>query len=202
MEKEGSKKEQILDAAMQCFSRFGLQKSTMDDIAHVLGMKKASLYYYYKNKEAIFIDAIERDVLAAKAQMEKKLINTKTCTDKMHMYIDTMVDHFGNRKEFFELNLSTVVENNAIIQKIRSQINCSSIEFFSETIKEGIKSGEFAQGEHKSLGKLLHSFLEARRIEFLYNSLQDRNKEVDFQILKDDLLMTLDLALNGLKTRK
>lgn len=49
-------KEKIQQAAFKCVARFGFEKTTLDDIAKEVGLNKASLYYYYKNKEEIFLE--------------------------------------------------------------------------------------------------------------------------------------------------
>lgn len=56
------KKQEILQAARECFARFGYDKTTLDDIGKMIGRNKASLYYYYKNKETIFAEVIAADV--------------------------------------------------------------------------------------------------------------------------------------------
>ena len=48
------KLSKVLDAAQKRFARFGLSKTTMNDIADDLGVSKASLYYYFPDKESIF----------------------------------------------------------------------------------------------------------------------------------------------------
>jgi AcrR family transcriptional regulator len=52
------KKKEILKAASDCFARYGYEKTTLDDIGKMVGLNKASLYYYYKNKEAIFSEVV------------------------------------------------------------------------------------------------------------------------------------------------
>ena len=49
--KTDCKKVQILKAAWNCFVHYGFEKTTMDDIASSIGMKKASLYYYFEIKK-------------------------------------------------------------------------------------------------------------------------------------------------------
>ncbi len=49
-------KDKIQQAAYKCVARFGFEKTTLDDIAKEVGLNKASLYYYYKNKEEIFLE--------------------------------------------------------------------------------------------------------------------------------------------------
>ena len=56
------RKDQIKTAALRCFSQYGYNKTTMDDIANAIGMKKASLYYYYKNKENIICETIDAEI--------------------------------------------------------------------------------------------------------------------------------------------
>jgi AcrR family transcriptional regulator len=48
------KKEAILDAAAQVFEQYGYRKTSMEDIAAVLEISRASLYSYFKNKLAVF----------------------------------------------------------------------------------------------------------------------------------------------------
>lgn len=56
MTKKELTKEKIRQAAHKCVARFGFEKTTLDDIAKEVGLNKASLYYYYKNKEDIFLE--------------------------------------------------------------------------------------------------------------------------------------------------
>lgn len=46
----------ILQKAAQCFNRKGYHATTMADIARELGVSKAALYYYVRNKEEILFD--------------------------------------------------------------------------------------------------------------------------------------------------
>ncbi len=48
------KKRLILDAARKRFAYYGFSKVTMDEIASDLGMGKASLYYYFPTKDALY----------------------------------------------------------------------------------------------------------------------------------------------------
>ena len=43
---------QIIEAAARVFAERGFHGATTQDIANVLGIKQASLYYYFSSKEA------------------------------------------------------------------------------------------------------------------------------------------------------
>ena len=61
MEKE--RKLQIIKAADKRFSKHGLGKTTLDEIARDLRIGKATIYHYFKSKEELFFETINWEVL-------------------------------------------------------------------------------------------------------------------------------------------
>ena len=54
--------EEILDAAMGVFSRRGLHKTNLEEVAQEAGISKGTIYLYFKSKEDLFIAAAQRVV--------------------------------------------------------------------------------------------------------------------------------------------
>jgi AcrR family transcriptional regulator len=52
--KSNSKRDRILMAATECFTRYGFKRTAMEDIAKVAGISRAALYLLFQNKEDIF----------------------------------------------------------------------------------------------------------------------------------------------------
>lgn len=46
--------DQIADAALKLFARYGYKRSSMDDIAREAGLAKATLYLHFKGKDDVF----------------------------------------------------------------------------------------------------------------------------------------------------
>ncbi|MBD3845802.1 AcrR family transcriptional regulator [Bosea sp. OAE752] len=46
--------DQIADAALRLFARYGYKRSSMDDIAREAGLAKATLYLHFKGKDDVF----------------------------------------------------------------------------------------------------------------------------------------------------
>ena len=53
------RKQSILDGALKVFKIHGIEKTTMDEIAHESGFGKATLYYYFSSKDEVFIAIME-----------------------------------------------------------------------------------------------------------------------------------------------
>ena len=58
----GNTKQEILEAALELFSVQGFEATSIAQIASAVGIRKASLYSHFENKQAI-LDAIVKEVL-------------------------------------------------------------------------------------------------------------------------------------------
>lgn len=58
----GNTKQAILEASLELFSVQGFEATSISQIADTVGIRKASLYSHFENKQAI-LDAIVKDVL-------------------------------------------------------------------------------------------------------------------------------------------
>ncbi|WP_435865480.1 helix-turn-helix domain-containing protein [Streptomyces spectabilis] len=47
---------EVLDATYACLSRYGVRRTTMDDIAREMGVSRSAVYQYVRGKE----DAVRR----------------------------------------------------------------------------------------------------------------------------------------------
>jgi AcrR family transcriptional regulator len=60
-----------LDAAASCYTRFGLAKTTVEDVARAAGVSRATLYRHFKNRDELLVAVIAREAgrLAAEAEV-------------------------------------------------------------------------------------------------------------------------------------
>ena len=54
-------KEIILKTSQKLFARFGLRKTTVDEIAKLARIGKGTIYHYFKTKEQIFAEIIDKE---------------------------------------------------------------------------------------------------------------------------------------------
>lgn len=59
--KEEQTRNEIISASGELFQRYGIDKTTMDDIAGAVGKGKSTLYYYYKSKEEVFYAVVNKE---------------------------------------------------------------------------------------------------------------------------------------------
>jgi TetR/AcrR family transcriptional regulator, repressor for uid operon len=64
-------KEKIVQAAITTFSKYGYDKTRMDDIAKNANLGKGTLYLYFKSKEELFYAISENSIKELKEQLSK-----------------------------------------------------------------------------------------------------------------------------------
>jgi len=83
---DNDKLQQILEAARKRFAHFGLAKTTMTEIASDIGMSKASLYYYFPDKEHLFAAVIGREMDSFIERMSAVVEAPGKASDKLKLY--------------------------------------------------------------------------------------------------------------------
>ncbi|MBI1201091.1 MAG: TetR family transcriptional regulator [Rhodopseudomonas sp.] len=134
---------QIIEAAAQVFAERGFHGATTQDIADVLGIRQASLYYYFSSKEAalelVCLRGVEGFFEAAKAistgpgDARKRLI----------LLIESHLSPLLDRGNFIKVFLN---ERQFLPTESRRRIGRWSRgleRIFEDVIKEGIAKGEF-----------------------------------------------------------
>lgn len=51
-------REKLLEGGRQCITRFGIRKTTVDDLVKIAGISKGAFYLFYPSKEHLFYDVI------------------------------------------------------------------------------------------------------------------------------------------------
>ena len=134
---------QIIDAAARVFAERGFHGATTQDIADVLGIRQASLYYYFSSKEAalelVCLKGVEGFVEAAK----KIAGGPGRAQERIALLINSHLSPLVDRGDFVRVFLN---ERQHLPAESRRRIGRWSRgleRIFEDVIKEGVGSGEF-----------------------------------------------------------
>ncbi|GAA4784713.1 hypothetical protein GCM10023231_10600 [Olivibacter ginsenosidimutans] len=89
------KKQQIVQVALKRFSHFGINKTTMSEIAEDISVSKANLYYYFPDKTALVIGVIMQLITEGKEALNQILHQSD------HI-LDTLIGFLKLKTDFFE----------------------------------------------------------------------------------------------------
>jgi len=134
---------QIIEAAARVFAERGFHGATTQAIADVLGIKQASLYYYFSSKEAalelVCLRGVEGFFEAAKAIAARPERARKRLALLINSYLSPLVDRADFVKVFLNERQHLPTESRRRIGRWSRGLE----RIFEEVIKEGIAKGEF-----------------------------------------------------------
>jgi len=106
-----ARRNQVLDAATECFLRDGFHGASMAQISKAAGMSVGHIYHYFENKDAIIAAIVERD-LQNTLTITRRLDEISRDGDLFHTMIEEVdygVDQCMGRRDA-ALMLEVVVE--------------------------------------------------------------------------------------------
>lgn len=109
MEKE--RKQNILKAAEKRFSRHGLNKTTLNEIARDLRIGKATIYHYFTTKEDLFFKTIEWEIDLYIGELKPIFMNEQlSLKEKLVEYFNLKLSAFSRYKLIYEILFCTMKE--------------------------------------------------------------------------------------------
>lgn len=193
-------KEKILAGADKLFQRYGLTKTTMEDIAKEAGKGKSTLYYYFKNKEEIFdaIIQIEKDKLFN--DIQDAVAKAPTAVEKLQVFITI---RFVRLKELTNLYNVTIQEakealgageSNALSACYRKQCDLKDSSIVKSILQYGIVTGEFRVFSENEIDMLSFLFMSAQHGLELDLVIHDKLDE-----MIANLHFFTEIMINGIK---
>ena len=93
--KSTQKRNQLLNAALDVFSQYGFNGASLDEIAQLANMHKSNIFYYYENKESLYVEVLTTVLqkwLAPLQILEVELEPTEALTHYLMQKIESSKD--------------------------------------------------------------------------------------------------------------
>ena len=74
--RRSTRRRQILDAALECFLRYGYSKTAFDDVARQAEVSRSLLYVYFKDKKDLFVSLV-RELIDEQRAKSEEIIRSK-----------------------------------------------------------------------------------------------------------------------------
>ncbi len=199
MGKYDKKKEEIIEAGIKAFAVYGYYKTTLEDIAKMLGMKKNSLYYYFKSKEELFREIISSEVdihfTAQEKILNKKISNAR----KIEEIVLEVIYFIRSRTMKYSVKLNTYLEFSAVVKRQFSEFNSRQCKIIETLIKDGIKAGEFRKVNAKQVSNDIGELVPALVNNAYLSSEAVFINNVDFDEIAKRVKRIIRYVIEGIK---
>jgi len=140
--------ERILQAAMAEFARYGLGGARVDRIAARAGANKRMLYYYYGNKEALFLAVLEaRYAHIRKAEQGLHLLDLDP-QQGVRRLVEFTWDYYLKHPEFLTLLNSENLHRARHLKRSSdiAAMHSPLVALLRDLLRRGERAGKFRKG--------------------------------------------------------
>ncbi|MCX7798031.1 MAG: TetR/AcrR family transcriptional regulator [Melioribacter sp.] len=193
-----SKRDLILSTARDILIKQGYAKTTLDDIASALGMKKSSLYYYYQSKDALLEDVIRNEKEKYISLITEALSKEDNIVNKIINYEIVKSDYVKSVFKLHDTSVNVFIELKHKIFKTATEIYESEISLLSKVLNDSIKKKEIKKCDTKKIANILITLSEAFRHKAIFHSHFTIDKQIDFIKTNDDIIFAIKLIFDSL----
>ena len=193
------KRELIIETAQKRFGLYGIEKTSMREIANDLNMTKGSLYYYFSGKENLYNAVIKKEQNEFLVKLNEDEKNATNNTDYLKIYAVKRLSYFRTL-----LNLSRIKQE--FLADIRPLIDQSLKDFrekeknmIIQVFERGNSNGEFKISDPAGTALLFLDLLRGLRNSVLNNKKKLVIDEGEFQLLLKRTVDFTEIFINGLR---
>jgi TetR/AcrR family transcriptional regulator, cholesterol catabolism regulator len=144
----GEKRERIIAAAGPVLEQVGLQGATVRAIAQAAGLDRASVYYYFPDKFALFRAAIHDGLTEMFDALDVVAADAGPSANRLRRAIRIVMDVYERHYPYLYIYFREGVESEIIDKNLNAETVHSGVryeEILLGIIQEGIDSGEFVE---------------------------------------------------------
>ncbi|RKX94697.1 MAG: TetR/AcrR family transcriptional regulator [Spirochaetes bacterium] len=193
-DKTNSKKEKIIETATKIFSKFGMKKSTMDEIAKKIRMGKSTLYHYFKNKEEIFLTVVKRESDILRKNLIRAVTEADNPKDKFKAYAITRMRNLKELRNYYATLTDEYLSMYSFSEKIRKEFREFEFNILKEIFYEGIQKKIFDIEDPELIAETIIIVFKGFEYQFITNE--------TYLNVENHLDVIIDVFFNGILKHK
>ena len=141
--KKENRREQIIKAAEEVFSKKDFQSSTISDVAKQAGVSDATIYEYFASKEELLFSIPRANIENSKNILEDHLLYIKGAANRLRGIIYHLLSYYQENAEFAAISLMILKTSRKFMETEIYNYLREYYQIIIKTIEEGVQSGEF-----------------------------------------------------------
>ena len=197
-----SNKEQIIiETAQKRFGLFGIEKTSMQEIADDLKLSKASLYYYFPDKERLYKAVIEKEQNEFIKKITEKVLSINEPDMLLREYVNARLSYFHSLLNLSRLRLEAYSDLKPVFRETMILFKEKEKEIIIKIFNDGIKKGIFFIEEPDKTASLFLDLLKGLRISVVNDKKTLFIEQEEYDKLLYNTIAFTDIFIKGLSVK-
>jgi AcrR family transcriptional regulator len=193
------KEQLIIEAAQKRFGLFGIEKTSMREIAEDLSLSKASLYYYFPDKESLYRAVVEKEQTEFLDMVIEKISSTGKADHLLMEYANARLSYFRSLLNLSRLRLQHYSDLKPLLKDIMNIFREKEKEIIVKIIEKGLKEGVFFYDDTEKAASLFLDILKGLRMTILNDRISLVLDETEYERYLEKTNDVTEIFIRGLK---
>jgi Transcriptional regulator len=188
----------IISAAQKLFGLFGAEKTSMREIAEGLHMSKASLYYYFPDKENLYKAVIEKEQSEFLEILEKNIIDNSDPAECLRHYALNRLSYFKYLVNLGRISPEAISDFKPLIADSFRNFREKEKKLVMQILEKGENIGQFKTRDTYETASLFLDILRGLRSVFFNNKKLVSINDEEYKELSCRVEAATDIFIKGL----
>jgi AcrR family transcriptional regulator len=191
----------ITEAAQKRFGLFGVEKTSMREIADDLKLSKASLYYYFPDKESLYKAVVEKEQQEFIAKISKRILRIEEPGQLLREYAIARLSYFRILLNLSRLRYEAYSDIKPVFRETISEFKEKEKEIVVKIFDKGVSAGIFSIRDTYQAASLFLDLLRGLRISVVNDKITLFIEQEEYDSLLEKTVAFTDIFIKGLKIK-
>jgi AcrR family transcriptional regulator len=196
---KNEKVQLIIEASQRRFGLFGLEKTSMREIADDLKLSKASLYYYFPDKESLYKAVVEKEQHEFLSSISERISSLNEPDQLLLEYANARLSYFRTLLNLSRLRLEAYSDLKPTFRETIIRFKEKEKEIIKRIIEKGVAGGIFFIDNTDQTADLFLDLLRGLRITLVNEKKTLVIEEQEFEVLREKTISLSSIFIKGLK---
>lgn len=188
------KAESILNTAEKMFGRYGLQKTTLDEIARMARVAKATIYNYFGSKDRVYLEVLRREANEIVEKISSSVDQKSLPGDKLIAFARARFQYMRQAINILNLDRDGIEKVLPKAESIRSKLFKREVNIIRSILEEGVEKGVFCLNNVPLAASAIGHALKGFELNWL---VQENEEQIEHHL--DELM---NIVFYGLVSEK
>jgi AcrR family transcriptional regulator len=196
---KNEKVQMIIETSQKRFGLFGLEKTSMREIADDLKLSKASLYYYFPDKESLYKAVVEKEQAEFIAKITERIFSIHEPEQLLLEYVNARLSYFRTLLNLSRLRLEVYSGLKPGFMEIIEIFKEREKDIIKKIFEKGICSGKFFISDTDQTASLFLDLLKGLRSIVVNEKKTLFIEKEEYDLLLEKTIAFTNVFIKGLK---
>jgi AcrR family transcriptional regulator len=199
--KTQGKEDRIIDTAQKLFGIYGVEKVSMNEIAIELRLSKASLYYYFPDKESLYFAVLEKEQSVFHSRVIEVIMKYDDPEKMLSEYAILRLEHFRRLLNLSRLRLEVFADLKPVLGEKLKIFRDKEIDTIKRILEKGVRTGIFSMMDVSGIACLFLDLLRGLRVSHISGRRMMVIEQPEYDRLLEQTNSFTGIFIRGLKGR-